>query len=123
MYPFPHIGKFPWKYDGVEFERINYNGEDDCAFFDKGFSWKTIDPTINTMIYDFHPIHVALNSSSLKPYQELKKALGDKPLTEATRADLTPFVNKEPGTRDLLACIVQESRNLLSFEELLQALA
>ena len=40
MYGFEHIGKFSWKYDGVEFERINYNWEDDCAFFDDGFCWK-----------------------------------------------------------------------------------
>ena len=73
------------------------------------------------MVYDFHPIHVALNSSSLKPYQEFKTVLGDKPLTRATRADLMPFENKSSGSKTFLLSLLNSSRDFAAFDELLRA--
>lgn len=122
MYGFEHIGKFPWKYDGVNFERINYNWEDDCAFFEDAFDWDSVESTPSTAIYDFHPIHVALNATSLRPYQDLKKALDGKALTQATRSDVLPLKNKQAGTRTLLSRLLEENQNLISFEELLKEL-
>ena len=57
-----------WAYDGVKFERINYNWEDDLEFWNGEFNWAKAQFFGQISIFDFHPIHVHLNSANEKNY-------------------------------------------------------
>jgi hypothetical protein len=84
--------------------RLPYCWEDDVAATWPGWRWDT-DPVIapGLAIFDFHPIHVALNTTTLERYEALKHTLAAKPIAQASQADLAPFVGRGPGTRDFLA--------------------
>jgi hypothetical protein len=61
-------------FENKKITRLPYNWEDDIAMFDSG----GIEASYNYIthfddcIFDFHPIHVALNSSNLEIYKRLK---------------------------------------------------
>lgn len=58
-------------------------------------------PFADVAVFNFHPIHVYLNSSAMTAYQNLKKAVPR--LTQATEAEIRPFVNRDGvGTRSAL---------------------
>ena len=54
-------------------------------------------------ILNFHPVLLALNSSSLEGYQSLKAHLAStgERLTDASEETFAPFVDSAPGVRDL----------------------
>jgi hypothetical protein len=83
--------------------RLPYCWEDDVAATWPGWRWET-DPIISPglAIFAFHPIHVALNMTTLARYDALKRALAVKPLAEASRTDVAPFADQGPGARDFL---------------------
>lgn len=56
-------------------------------------------------IFDFHPIHVYLNSLDMGPYTVLKQQV--RKLSEATRVDVDPFVHVGIGTQTLFMELVQ----------------
>jgi len=56
-------------------------------------------------VFDFHPIHVFLNSSSMAPYYTLKHHVPR--LNEATAAEVEPFIYREQGTRSLFLELLQ----------------
>ncbi len=84
--------------------RLPYYWEDDTAALWPGWSWNgpQDEPPDGLRIYDFHPIHVALNMASLDAYQRLKEALNGRPMFSATEADCAPFINRGAGTRTFL---------------------
>ncbi|WP_417410503.1 hypothetical protein [Hoeflea sp.] len=84
--------------------RLPYHWEDDIAAVTPGNTWdaKTATHGPGLKIFDFHPIHVALNTSSLNNYQELKRHMGNRPLYSATRDDIARFSNSGRGARDFL---------------------
>lgn len=61
-------------FDNKKITRLPYNWEDDIAMFDSGgieasFNYIT---KFDDCIFDFHPVHVALNSNNLYMYKKLK---------------------------------------------------
>lgn len=82
--------------------RIPYCWEDD-------FEMEAIDPWWHLRpllelgdglkVLDFHPIHVLLNSSSMGPYEKLKRRA--EGLTNLSTSDLTPYINDGEGTRTM----------------------
>lgn len=61
-------------------------------------------------VFDFHPVHVALNSFDLAAYERLKRLLQDKGRTlgEATREDFDKVSEQGPrGTSDLLNELIE----------------
>lgn len=119
MYKFSTIEKFPWAFEDVAFERINYNWEDDAAFFDNSFNWK--NPTFNSSvtILDFHPIHIALNSKDNSSYSKLKQMTAGKPLFKTSQQDIVNCQNLEYGTRTCFNAIINSDAQPLSFDDLL----
>lgn len=84
-----------------ELYRIPYYWEDDCEMCEKKPNWK-FSPANNESglrIYNFHPIHVALNSKNLDNYQKLKNKIGLHNLDEN---NIKQFVNIGKGTRTML---------------------
>jgi hypothetical protein len=54
-------------------------------------------------VYNFHPIHVFLNSGSIRNYQQLKS---NRPLQECRESDAEPFANYGPGCRSFFTALV-----------------
>jgi hypothetical protein len=97
-----HSGLKPYKlWNGMV--RIPYNWEDD-VHWEYGYSFESSridleDPGLN--IFDFHPIHIYLNTENKFRYKEAKKysLAPDKLLTYRN--------NEVPGTRDLLISLLK----------------
>ena len=88
---------------GRRLVRLPYSWEDDVAATWRGWWWDAEPMTAAGLaIFDFHPIHVALNSRTLGPYADLKRKLGSRPLGSATEAEVAPLVEPGPGTRRYL---------------------
>jgi len=119
MYKFPLVKAFEWNYDGSNLIRINYNWEDDFAFYDTDFIWERPKFYSDITVFDFHPIHVALNSRDNKKYNLLKREIFGKPLWKATENQLKKFESNEKGTRDFLDAIIESDATPIEFSELL----
>lgn len=115
---FPHVGRFEWNHEEVSFDRINFNWEDDAAFFDKNFDWGAFYFPGDVNIYNFHPIHVHLNSIGLSNYEKLKDRMR-VPLNLVDDGLIAEFMGDEPGTMDFLKALLKSNATPLSFEELL----
>jgi hypothetical protein len=122
MYKFRHIEWFDWRLSGSHLHRINYNWEDDVAFYDEDLRWDRFDPFAELTIFDFHPIHVSLNAAGEQPYLDLKQQLGSRPLVDATQDEVLRAVHDGAGTRDYLRAILASDAERLAFGDLLCAL-
>lgn len=121
-YLMPHISCFNWNFYGNNLKRINYNWEDDAAFFDANNDWTTITPFANLHVFDFHPIHIALNSKDYANYTKLKNTLGSRSLTNATPCDLEGAANHEDGTNSRFQALLKGPWEFLTFDQLIQEL-
>ncbi|MEL6352000.1 MAG: hypothetical protein AAFR58_09555 [Cyanobacteria bacterium J06627_28] len=87
--------------------RIPYFWEDDIEMEYEQPSWQLaplLDEDLDKgakglKIFDFHPIHIYLNSADMKPYQAMKR-LG-KGLSEVSLAEAQQFVAIAPGTQTM----------------------
>ena len=76
--------------------RIPYNWEDDYEFYQKKKKYNFSDVNhYKTLIMDFHPIHVFLNSSSIGEYEKHKQGKGYN-------------YSKNQGTENMLDEIIKE---------------
>lgn len=69
------------RWNGTSLLRIPYFWEDDSEMFEENPIWRISDHRLNVgglRVFDFHPIHIALNTSSYEKYETLKTI---KPLT------------------------------------------
>ena len=117
-YRFKHVERFPWRFSNVEFERINYNWEDDIEFSNPNFNWQRPEFFGETTIFNYHPIHVALNSSVDTNYRGLIKELNGSPLFLAKHVLLDKFGNKASGTQDHLEAVLQSSKLNAQLEDI-----
>ncbi|MGB3909255.1 MAG: hypothetical protein WBL06_02130 [Pseudolysinimonas sp.] len=118
-YGSPHTAWTAWHSRGKRIRRLNYNWEDDLAFDDPNQDWTVYRPVAPIDVLDFHPIHVALNSSREDAYMLLKGRLGPGHLHEAERDDALALRERGPGTADYLHAVLNSTARPLSFEELL----
>lgn len=74
--------------------RVPYFWEDDIEMYNPKKSWN-LDPTWFNLkglkIFDFHPIHIYLNSNDMKNYELIKKQ-GE--LNNITKHELNNYINK-----------------------------
>lgn len=89
--------------------RIPFFWEDDVAFVWPDWQWDRSIGTehVGIRIFNFHPIHVALNSENSARYEELKKRLGRVPLWEVTERQVKDLVNQGGGARSFLQSLVR----------------
>lgn len=120
MYKFPQVALHNYAYETASFQRINYDWEDDFAFFDKEFDWNTFQPWSNIHVLDFHPIHIALNSCGMANYRALQAEINHG-LTSLGRDTLSKFINSKPGTQTIFMDVLSSHRTI-SYKELLCAL-
>lgn len=112
---------FDWQSETIRFKRMTYNWEDDTSFFGN-HNWHRFEPFGESMVLNFHPIHVALNSADTTPYSMVKANLNGLPLTKAPTTLLAQSAHQGPGTRTFLQSVLDSNSQLLSFEEFVCAL-
>lgn len=116
-YKFPHVAGFDWYLSGERLRRVNYDWEDDIAFGDPLFDWASYTPWGPRSIFDFHPIHVSLNSSAEHSYRGLKERHVGPLFT--VEADMTLDSRSQvPGTRDFLLAVLASPANSVTLEEI-----
>lgn len=86
--------------DYLKLFRYPFFWEDDEEFSTK-FSWSVNDMNLNfsgLKIFDFHPIHIFLNSNKINNYLELKEEIGLNNLNEKNIQKYVNFDSKGVGT-------------------------
>lgn len=100
--PMPVIG-------GGDIIRLPYFWEDDLNAMFESPDWFCIPASEGLCIFDFHPVHVCLNMSSLEQYKSLKNSLGGKSLSLAEKKDFAPYINHQnQGTKDFLLMALEK---------------
>jgi len=112
-------GLIPWRLESESLTRINYHWEDDICFYTPGHDWRELGLCGPTTVYDYHPIHIGLNSTDGSEYAAAKTLLRKRPLHEASREALGPLANTNgAGTRTHLETLLNSDLRIMSFEEL-----
>ena len=102
----PHLQPVKWEWHGQPYWRVPYFWEDDVEMERAEPDWN-LAPLLaipGMKVFDFHPIHVMLNSADMAPYEDLKRAVPR--LTEATAADVAARAHAGPGSRTVFAALV-----------------
>jgi len=104
----PHLRPVEYRVNGRMLWRIPYFWEDDFEMERTTPCWH-LAPLLTAggglKVFDFHPIHVYLNSAETRPYWTLKQRVPDLPAM--TPADAAPFVNSGIGARTLFMELVE----------------
>ncbi len=118
MHRSEHAHKGFWELDGVRFERLMYNWEDDLEFYGQRFSYK--DPLFfgNLTVFDFHPIHIVLNSSDGSEYRTLKETLRGENMRNAKKADVEQLRNPKIGVENYLKRVLASEATCLALDEI-----
>jgi hypothetical protein len=103
-----HLQPFQYRMNGRSIWRIPFFWEDNFEMEQEEPEWHLI-PLLSVgeglKVFNFHPIHIYLNSKSAEPYSRLKDSAPN--LMEATPAQVAPLINSmEEGTRTLFIEIV-----------------
>lgn len=117
-YRLPLVARSQWNLEDLSFTRINYNWEGDLAFYDDSFMWDQKEFFSKSIIFDFHPIHVALNSSNNNSYGNLKKDLAGESLFQISKNQVLEFRSDSIGANDYLQFIISSSAQAVSLKEL-----
>ena len=114
--PFAH--KIKWDFDGVSFDRLLYNWEDDAQF--SAFS-RDEQPELffgKLTVFDFHPIHVFLNSTDGSEYRKLKNEYASKPLSSLDINVVNKYVNTGIGTQSYLKEVLASTNICIELDDI-----
>lgn len=100
------------------FERILYNWEDSCECLNRTTCFGDNPPDEGSWIFNFHPIHVGLNSTDGGEYRMLCDSLGGRSLTDATSAETDRYVRAGVGTRTFFESILEAGAEMRAIEEI-----
>ena len=110
--------KVQWDFDGVTFDRLLYNWEDDAQFS----SYKRDNsPDLffgELTVFDFHPIHVFLNSTDGSEYRNLKLEQPKLPLSSLDKQIVVKHVNPNLGTRSYLEKVLSSNNRCIGLDEI-----
>ncbi|MBI4952855.1 MAG: hypothetical protein HY908_12540 [Myxococcales bacterium] len=101
-----HLAPFAWRRGGRSLTRFPYFWEDDVEMESARPSWE-VAPLLEgpgLKIFGFHPIHVALNSADLGPYERLKREVGN--MRAATAGDIRSRAHDGHGARSVFDALV-----------------
>lgn len=90
--------------------RLPYYWEDDTCASWPGWDWETSQYSSDKglMVFDFHPIHVALNTRSLSNYDRMKASLAGTRLKDVAEDQAAPFMEQRAGTRTFLQRVLAD---------------
>ena len=92
---------------GARLWRVPYFWEDDDEMFEDEPIWTASDPRIagpGLRVFDFHPVHVALNTGRFERYDELRRA---RPPREWDTAFIDAHVSSGPGPGTIFVELVE----------------
>ena len=112
------IERFKWTFNNLEFSRINYNWEDDAEFGNSDFDWSKPYFCGEITIYDFHPIHVLLNSKDSSHYENLKTQLNGQSLINSSIKLLNKNINHDAGAQTLLKEILNSTAQTITLDKI-----
>ncbi len=116
----PYIRPIEYHWKGRVLLRVPYYWEDDFEMERANPCWELnslIDDTEGMKVFNFHPIHIYLNSKDMSCYRRLKESIGS--LVDVTPADVTraTSIQKWRGTKTLFLDLVDmmDSRQQMCF--------
>lgn len=102
-----HLTPHQLKWGGVKLWRLPYFWEDDSEMFEDVPIWSLSDKRLavpGLRIFDFHPIHVLLNTNKFEIYNALKQEM---PISQWTLDFVESHINKGEGPRTLFLEIAE----------------
>jgi len=112
----PHLTPHALHFGPAKLMRIPFFWEDDLAFDDPNKTWD-MGSLPGLKVYNFHPVHIVLNSANGTPYGELKENGGPE---HWTRAAVAKMKNTEAGTETLFRSMIRtmgDSRTISGLAE------
>lgn len=110
----PHLQSvdFFWGANGKYLKRLPYNWEDDFEMEHPNANWhgKNILNVQGIKVYDFHPIHIYLNSSKFETYLKLKEKHPD--INSVPREEILPFIENGEGTLSFLKLLFDKKKEI-----------
>lgn len=105
-----HTGVQPvvWWFEERPLLRVPHWWEDDFEMSHPAPLWDLVAASTDTpgvLVYDFHPIHVYLNSATMDAYRALKAAVPS--LSSASAAQAEPFRTRGPGAGSAFEGLVE----------------
>lgn len=103
-----HVDFFWGSTNGSCLKRLPYNWEDDFEMEHPHSNWKgnNILNVNGIKVFDFHPIHIYLNSSRFETYLGLKKQYPS--INGITPEQIEPFIEKGDGTQTFLKLLIKQ---------------
>lgn len=98
--------KVSWNFDGISFDRLLYNWEDDAQFFQFGTNPNPELFLGDLTVFNFHPMHVFLNSSDGNEYRRLKIENANTPLFALDINVASNYINTGVGTQNYLREVI-----------------
>lgn len=96
------------KLNGLSLWRIPYFWEDDSEMFEDDPIWSISDEGLNVSglrVFDFHPIHIALNTDSFEKYENIKQM---RPLISWDEEFIDEHAHKGRGPKNLFLELVNQ---------------
>ena len=97
----PNIRPHRLSWNGCQITRVPYFWEDDFETQEREQAWSIADTRLQVpglKIFDFHPVHIYLNTVDFRTYTRLK-TLG--PISQWRESDIAPYRHDGPGPRNL----------------------
>ena len=110
--------KVKWEFDGVTFDRLLYNWEDDVQF--SNFNKDNLPDLFfgELTVFDFHPIHVFLNSTDGNEYRNLKLEQSHLPLSSLDKEVVERYVNPSLGTQSYLKEVLASKNRCVGLDDI-----
>ena len=110
--------KVKWEFDSVTFDRLLYNWEDDAQF--ASYNEDNLPELFfgELTVFDFHPIHVFLNSTDGSEYRNLKLEQPNLPLSSLTKQIVEKHVNPNLGTQSYLKEVLSSKNRCIGLDEI-----
>ena len=110
--------KVRWDFDGVSFDRLLYNWEDDAQF--SSFKKDNMPDLFlgKLTVFDFHPLHVFLNSTDGSEYRNLKLEQSHLPLSSLDVQVVERYVNHSLGTKSYLKEVLASKNRCIGLDEI-----
>lgn len=105
MHRSPYVHEVIWELNDVQFKRIIYNWEDDVEFKNQRYEGYENMFFGKYTIFNFHPIHIALNSFDGTEYKKLKNENNNR-FSSINEKKLMRYINHGNGIESFLIKIL-----------------
>lgn len=106
-----HLKPHLFKLGDSNLWRVPYFWEDDSEMFEEDSIWELSDERLNVpglRIFDFHPIHIVLNTNEFNLYRNLKEK---NPVTDWNLEATLRYANKGSGPKNIFFSLIEKLSN------------